>query len=322
MTDPITLDDIANVVRLLAITTKDQEVRPHPASNLIQHSLLHQLRTNIVPDGDGAGGRRKAANERMLINVAAFSLYEYLVSAIATLFEQGTDRRPTGTPEEQLVAWYVELAVQASDGEVTQAQYDNLYARVDEWRTRIMDHFRPPEREEIPEACPECGWKVVTRETADGDVRQYALVCIERPWRDEEGVRCRNCNTTWIGKEAVTELAADLGIDVAKALAPKPTPPKPVEDNEPLWLCSMAHDQANQYARTREIDPKRIVLASGPITRLRGTTRPIRFVVSENYDPGPREAARVQEAIRVARVVNQLNGYDPDGNTIQGGDPA
>lgn len=156
---PITIDDIGNSVRLLAVTTRDDT---RPSSNLVQPSLIAQLRTNIVPDGDGAGGRRKAANDRSPINVAALTLYEWLKGRIDRLYEEGTDRHPNGSPEELLVSWYVELAVQAAAGELTQAQYDRLHSRLEEWRTRIMDLLNPPERMEIPHACPECGWNAST----------------------------------------------------------------------------------------------------------------------------------------------------------------
>ncbi|WP_439593913.1 hypothetical protein [Microbacterium sp.] len=310
---PVTLDDIANIVRLLAITTRDDTIRPH--GNLIQHSLIHQLRTNITPDGDGGlGGRGKPANERSPINAAALTLYEFLVGRIGLLFEQGTGRTAKGSPEELLVAWYVELAVDAAADEVTQLQFDQLHAKLDDWRTRIMDHFYPPERAEIPYACPECGWKQIHRTNADGiEIRQYALVGFERDWRDEEGVKCRSCNVQWVGRGPMLELAADLGIDLTAALNP---PPKPVETPapiEPLWLCMMTAEQAKDFAKTNEINPASIVIASKPSRTLRTTTRPIRIATTDAYTPGPHEWARALETQRVAQLVNAMNGYTADG---------
>lgn len=317
---PITIDDIGNTVRLLAITTRD-DTRPHPSSNLVQPSLIAQLRSNIIPDGDGLGGR-KAASERSPINAAALDLYEYLVRHIGRLYKQGTDRHPIGSPEELLVAWFVELAIQAANGEVIQAQFDTLNARLEDWRTRIMDLFNPPERMEIPYACPDCGCLHITRNTPEGTIRQYALVGIARPWKDyQEGVICRgpDCGSEWLGEKPMLELAADLGVDLKKYFEPAtdapevlPTPPAPT-----LWLCVMTAAQAKDYARAEEIDPKLIVLASGATRRLRAAEGPIRTATTDAYTPGPHEAARVNEARRVAQIVNAMNGYDVNGNRIE-----
>lgn len=312
---PLTIDDIGNLVRLLAMTTRDDT---RPRSNLVTPSLLQQLRTNIVPDGDGGfGGRSKPANERIPLNAAALSLYDFLDRKIKQQFESGTGRTAKGSPEELLVAWYVELAIDAANGQLTQALVDALYTRLDEWRTRIMDLLYPPERGDIPHACPECGWLTIDRPTPDGTVRQYSLVEIVRPWRDEEGVRCRNCNTTWIGEGAVRELAADLDIDL-NALHPKPTVESAPSPPKTLYLAAMTRDQANEFARGRGIDPQRdIVLAGkGAVPRIRGTERPIIYVTRDGYAPGRHETARVNEARRIARLVNGMNGYDADGNRI------
>ncbi|MGN6693883.1 MAG: DUF7340 domain-containing protein [Aquihabitans sp.] len=312
--DPVTIDEIGNLVRLLAMTTRD-DTRPHPASNLVTPSLLQQLRANIVPDGDGGyGGRSKAANERIPLNAAALSLYDFLDRKIKQQFESGTERVPIGSPEELLVAWYVQLAIDVAGGDVRQAQLDALYARLDDWRTRIMDLFNPPERGDIPHACPECGWLTIFRDTSEGTVRQYALVEIVRPWRDEEGVRCRNCGTTWTGDGDVKELAADLGIDltIQHDANPDPLPAPP----ETLYLAAMTRDQANEFARGRGVDPQRdIVLAGrGAVPRIRGTERPIVYVTHDGYAPGRHELTRVREAHRIARLVNGMNGFDADGN--------
>lgn len=317
--DPITVDDIGNLVRLLAMTTRDTT---RPGSNLVTPSLLQQLRANIVPDGDGGlGGRSKAGNERIPLNAAAISLLDFLTRKIGQLYEQGTSRPPHGSPEELLVAWYVSLAIDAAGGDLVQEQYDRLHARLDDWRTQIMDLLYPPERGDIRHACPECGWLTVDRTAGDGQtIRQYALVEIVRPWRDEEGVACRKCGFTWIGKPAMVELAADLGIDLTHLDAPAPAP-VPQAEPDPLYLCAMTQAQAVDFARVRGVDPRKdVVLAGGSYGRIRSTTRPIVYVTSESYSPGRHEAARVAEARRIARLVNALNGYDSAGATLP--DPA
>ncbi|WP_367147197.1 hypothetical protein AB0870_08245 [Microbacterium proteolyticum] len=304
-----TLDDIGNLVRILALTTRDDQ---RAGTNLVQPALLQQLRTNIVPDGDGGlSGRGKLANERSPINAAALTLYEFLTRRIGDLYTQATGRAPYGSPEELLVAWYIALAVDNADDPLIQNQLDNLHTRLDDYRTRIMDLFHPPEGAEISHPCPECDWRHVARETPEGTIRQAALVGWHRPWKNEHGIRCRNCNTTWIGEPAMRALAADLGIEPAE-LEEKPAEPAPV-DRAPLHLLAMTYEQAKAWARENDVPLKLVQLASAPDARLRKTHRPVIITRHDAYAPGPHEAGRVAEAIRTAALVNTMNGYQPDG---------
>lgn len=306
-----TLDDVANLVRILALTTRDDQ---RAGTNLVQPALLQQLRTNIVPDGEGGpGGRGKLPNERSPINAAAFTLYEFVTRKIGDLYHQATNRTPYGSPEELLVAWYIALAVDNAHDALLQAQIDTLHTRLDDYRTRIMDLFHPPEGAEISYACPECDWRHVARDTPEGPVRQAALVGWHRPWRKEHGVHCRNCNTTWTGEDAMRALAADLGIEPAELEDEKPAE-APV-DRAPLYLCAMTYEQAKAWARKHDVPLKRIQLASAPIDRLRKTHRPVIVHRHDAYSPGPHETARVNEAIRTAGLVNTMNGFNSDGTT-------
>lgn len=316
-TVPVTIDQIGQLVRTLALITKS-DARPHPANNLVQPSLIQQLRASIVPSSGSTGAGTKLPNERINLDPAALVVFNQIRSGIATLYE-GTGRRPYGAPEELLIDWYIALSIDHANGDVAQGQLENLYARLDEWRTSIMDHFNPPERGEIrddkgePYACPECGWAQVIK-TIDGhDVVVAALVGIERPWRDEEGVKCRRCHTLWIGRADMTELAADLGIKL-DTLHPHEEPTIEAAP-APYWLCAMSDPVARAFARTRQIPLTNILIAGrGPTERIRKATVPILFAQSENYTPGPHEQARADEAFRVARLINTTNGYTTNGH--------
>lgn len=306
---PRTIEDIATLVRLLAMSNRPLE--PHrPSSNLVDPPLIAQLRTNIVPDGDGAAGARKLAGERVQINPAALDLYQWLEQQVATIYTQGTDLPANGSPEEMLVGWYVAIAIANAADEIPDTLMDQLYDRLDGWRTRILDLFNPPERGTIPHPCPNCGWTWMTMHTADGDVRQYALVRLVRPWRQEVAVRCRKCGHDWTGEDELMELAASLGITSGQITDYEPDTPadEPVDD-APMVLCVMTREQANEYARTHDIPPARIAVASSSIDRIRRTTRPIVTVRHDTYAPGPHEKARVDETLRIAERVNTMNGH-------------
>jgi hypothetical protein len=318
-TTPVTIDQIGYLVRTLALTTKS-DARPHEASNLVQPSLIQQLRASIVPSSGSTSSGSKLPNERINLDPGALILFNRLRSGIATL-HAGTGRAKSyGAPEELLIDWYIALAIDEASGDVDQTQLDNLYGRLDEWRTEIMDQFNPPERGEIrdaktrePYACPECGWAEVTK-TVDGhDVVCAALVGIERPWRGEEGVKCRRCLTTWIGRADMTELAADLGIKLDILATPEPPAPEPAPT--PYWLCAMTEPMARAFARTRSIPLTQILIAErGPTDRIRKAAAPILFAQAESYAPGPHAKARVDDAFRVARLINTANGYTASGH--------
>jgi hypothetical protein len=193
-------DPLEEVTDRLTVPIPDSSGRTvvvHPA-------LLPRLREAI---GSSLGGTRSGVNapqERSVINVAAFTLYEDLDGRATVL----TDDR-TGWPEERLRRWRPRYAAAHQRGEVSEASWVFTIRLLNGWAHRIEDLMDPPVVMELLAPCPSCGARYITT----GDTRVSALYAGYRRGGDITA-RCRVCKALWTGESQLVILAGLIDAEV------------------------------------------------------------------------------------------------------------
>lgn len=177
-------------------------------------SLIELLHDAISSNnGNTGGGGTALANERNLIDTAAFTLYERIRYRIIDWLDttgHTADRNPTHSLP-QLATTYDTLW---KTGQLPQNTYERIIETVEQWRQQIIDQFDPPTTKELKAACPHCGTTYI-QEHIDGEtIRSYAIRTIIWPTQHATVTAlCRQCGHEWTGNTALIELGQLLGIE-------------------------------------------------------------------------------------------------------------
>ena len=171
---------------------------------VIYDPLLPRLREAISSSLGGTRGGVRAAHERSLLNVAAFTLYEDLDGRISVL--TGEVGR---MPEDRLRSWRERYAAARIRGEVEEATWLLTLSILGGWIRRIEDLLDPPVILELLAACPSCG----ARHIITQDTQMSAMYAGYRRGSDIMA-RCRVCSMSWTGESQLIALARRIDAEV------------------------------------------------------------------------------------------------------------
>jgi hypothetical protein len=172
--------------------------------------LLAELRAAIHSSTGQTHSGHSAVNERSVLNVQAFTLYEDIAGRIASMYASATNARPDPTPETNLTEWFDTFEAAHAAGENVETQGALAWERLANMVDRIVDMFDPPVTKEILGACPVCGDRYARNHADDTRV---SAVCAQYRRGGHVQARCRSCGTDWYGESRLVELAR--GIEAA-----------------------------------------------------------------------------------------------------------
>lgn len=172
---------------------------------MVHDPLLSRLRESISSSLGGTRNGVRAASERSLLNVAAFTLYEDLDGRISVLTGDAA-----GHPEDRLRSWRNRYAASRTRGEVDEPTWLLTVSILGGWVLRIEDLLDPPVVMELLAPCPSCGARhIITNQ----DTQMSALYAGYRRGSDIMA-RCRVCSMRWTGESQLIALARRIDADV------------------------------------------------------------------------------------------------------------
>lgn len=173
--------------------------------------LLQQIRSAMYGDlGRTESGKSAAAQERSVLDVAAFTIYEDITGRIEAFHQYLTKQPKRETPEETLRAWYVAFDSQFRAGKYTEQQVLRTLSQLNKFASRISGHFDQPRVKEIAGPCPQCTAAHFKDTQGANQTSLYASYKAgEQPY-----VRCRGCGAEWTGERTLLELGYHLGAQV------------------------------------------------------------------------------------------------------------
>jgi hypothetical protein len=171
---------------------------------VVHEPLLPRLREAVASSLGGTRSGVRAAHERSLLNVAAFTLYEDLDGRISVLTGD-----TAGWPEDRLRSWKDRYLAARSRGEVQEAAWLLTLSILGGWVRRIEDLMDPPIMLELLAACPNCG----ARHIITSDSQMSALYAGYRRGSDIMA-RCRVCGMHWTGESQLITLAKRIDAQV------------------------------------------------------------------------------------------------------------
>jgi hypothetical protein len=169
--------------------------------------LLAELRAAIHSSTGQTHSGHSAVNERSVLNVQAFTLYEDIAGRIASMYASTTNARPDPTPETNLTDWFDAFAAARAAGENVETQGALAWERLTKMVDRIADMFDPPVTKEILGACPVCGDRYAPNHV--DDTRVSAVYAQYRRGGHVQA-QCRSCGADWYGESRLVELARGI----------------------------------------------------------------------------------------------------------------
>jgi len=209
-------DTMARIFKTVNQLSRDHTEQVWSGTSLValkQEPLLERIRKAMYGDlGRTEGGKSAAAQERSVLDVTAFTIYEDITGRIEAFHRFLTGEPKRDSPEETLRAWYVIFDSNYRAGKYTDGQMTRVASQLASFVRRISGHFDQPRVMEIDGECPqfECG--LSHTKTADGAI-QSALFSAYRPG-EKPTVKCRGCGAEWAGEETLIQLGRYLGANV------------------------------------------------------------------------------------------------------------
>lgn len=180
---------------------------------LDREPLLEQLRVGMYGDmGKTESGKSAAAQERSVLDITAFTMYEDITGRIEAYHRHLTGKPKRDLPEDTLRAWYVAFDSNYRAGKYTDGQMLRTLRQLEQFAARIKAHFDPPRVKEIAGACPNDGCGIAEVNAPDGS-RQTALYAAYKNGI-EPSVKCRACGAERFGERTLLELGYHLGATV------------------------------------------------------------------------------------------------------------
>lgn len=218
MTDTIEDKDtpIERIYKVVNQLSQNHTERVDTGDSLIsvdRDPLLAQIRQAMYGDlGKTEGGRSAAAQERSVLDIGAFTIYEDITGRIEAFHQQLTGKPKRPTPEETLRAWFVAYDSNYRGGKYTDAQVRRVLGQLLRFAGRIRGHFDQPRVKELAGACPveTCGLAFTK---AENGATQSALYATYKRG-EQPAVRCRGCGSEWVGERTLLELGYYLGANV------------------------------------------------------------------------------------------------------------
>lgn len=166
--------------------------------------LLVRMREATFPSSNKTTGSASSASTRSLADLEAMHQYALMASQIGD-WCRIAGVQPTRDPVHDLRAWYVTTLTNTVD---TGWHTRKLHA----WASVIRNHLDPPESFIAEHPCPVCHTTAYGN-AVDGGDRYPIEVRYRKPdhgGMTDEHATCRVCRTTWVGHDAILELADEL----------------------------------------------------------------------------------------------------------------
>lgn len=209
-----TIERIYKTVDRLSARHTEQIWNGETIVSVTREPLLAQIRAAMYGDlGRTESGKSAAAQERSVLDITAFTIYEDITGRIEAYHRHLTRKPKRDTPEETLRAWYVVFDSNYRAGKYTAQQVHRTLAQLTRFVSRIVGHFDQPRAKELEGPCPQCS--VTDVKDAQG-ARQTALYASYKAG-EQPFVRCRGCGAEWFGERTLLELGYYLGAQVDEA---------------------------------------------------------------------------------------------------------
>lgn len=208
-----TIERIYKVVNQLSQHHTERVQAGHTLISVDREPLLSQIRQAMYGDlGKTEGGRSAAAQERSVLDITAFTLYEDISGRIESFHNHLTRKPKRATPEETLRAWYVAFDSNYRAGKYSDAQMRKVLQQLMRFAGRIRGHFDQPRIKELAGACPveTCGLAFTKSENGSAQSALYATY----KNGEQPVVKCRGCGAEWVGERTLLELGYYLGATV------------------------------------------------------------------------------------------------------------
>lgn len=204
MTDLLTAVDRLTKPEHQHIAQKDDTGRWLKAHTVTHPPLLQRMHEAVHPSSNRTAGSASSASTRSPIDLDALFEYAKMTAQIRD-WCRIEHIPPHRDPVTALRQWYVARLIHPGD--------DTWHIRqLTGWARIIRDHLNPPERFTVKAPCPCClvtgygdeinggdTWPIEVRYRLTDDGRMVDHIAF-----------CRACGTTWVGKEAVIELADEI----------------------------------------------------------------------------------------------------------------
>ena len=175
--------------------------------------LLEQIRRAMYGDlGRTEGGKSAAAQERSVLDVTAFTIYEDITGRIEAYQQLLTGKPKRTSPEATLRAWYVAFRSNHDKGMYSEEVLRRTLKQLRQFAGRIKGHFDQPRVKEIEGECPQEQCRLGSYPGPEG-ARQTALYAIYREGQSPS-VKCRGCGAEWEGEQTLLQLGRYLGANV------------------------------------------------------------------------------------------------------------
>jgi hypothetical protein len=169
--------------------------------------MLHDLiRSNIGERSSGG----TAANERNLIDLNAFTLWETIDGAARASWRDLSKSRPSEDLKDLVRELAGLLTAQRASGQVNDVTFVRMTAQFPKWREQIWNLFDPPTVKELIGACPHCEERFVY--APDGSRGSALIVYYVRSEQPE--AKCQRCGEVWVGAKQLLTLGFHLGATV------------------------------------------------------------------------------------------------------------
>lgn len=208
-----TIERIRKMVNDLSETHTVREPSGKFTLLIEREPLIEQIRRAMYGDlGRTEAGKSAAAQERSVLDVTAFTIYEDITGRIEAYHHMLTKKPKRESPEATLRSWYVAFRSNHDAGKYSEEALQRTLKQLRQFAGRIKGHFDQPRNKEIEGACPleQCG---VATHTGPQGAKQTALYAIYSEGK-QPSVKCRNCGAEWTGEQTLLELGRYLGANV------------------------------------------------------------------------------------------------------------
>lgn len=187
--------------------TDNGDSRYVPVEHAPLLDMLHDMiRSNIGERSSGGG----ASNERNLLDLGAFTLYESIDGQSRAWWRELSKSRPSEDLKDLVRELAGLLTAMRASGQVDDVTFVRISQQFPSWREQIWNLFDPPTVKELIGACPHCEERWVY--APDGGKSSALIVYYVRSEQPE--AKCQRCGEVWVGAKQLLTLGFHLGATV------------------------------------------------------------------------------------------------------------